>query len=345
MNTNNIFSKDIAIDMGSCYTRIIVAGDGISIYEPTILAKDILTGKIIAVGNEAREMEGKTPSCIKIIKPVSNGVISDFDHAAALLKAFLLKACKMSIIKPRVIITVPGCITEVEKRAMIDAVTLAGARRTFILDSTIAAAAGANCDISLPRGMLLAHIGGGRTDISAISVGQPVISHSIKTAGNQFTEATIKYIKNRYDLNIGWVSAEKLKEEIGCVYSLDTIQSRRICGCDATTGIPRSVTVSSEELKDTFEDVLQPIIAAIKTALEDTPPELLGDILEDGILLTGGGAALYGIDRRIRMSLGIKVFLAANLDLCPVMGAGMELEKMNQKTSAIRSNSANTINI
>lgn len=337
---NNIFSKDIAIDIGSCYTRIIVAGDGLSIYEPTILAKDTITGHIIAVGHEAREMEGKTPSCIKIIKPVSNGVISDFDNTTALLKTFLLKACKMSIIKPRVIITVPGCITEVEKRAMIDAVTIAGARRTFILDSVIAAAAGANCDISLPRGMLLAHIGGGRTDIAAISVGQPVISHSIKTAGNQFTEETIKYIKSRYGLNIGWVTAEKLKEEIGCVYSLDNIQSRKICGVDAATGIPRSVTVSSEELKESYEAVLQQIIAAIKTTLEDTPPELLGDILEDGILLTGGGAAIYGIDRRIRMSLGIKVFLASNIDLCTVMGAGLELEKLNQKTPTIRSSSA-----
>lgn len=336
MNNNNIFSKDVAIDLGSCYTRIIVAGDGIAIYEPTILAKDKLTGKVIAVGTEAREMEGKNPPSIEIIKPVSNGVISDYDHAAVLIREFLLKACKMSIIKPRVIITVPACITEVEKHAIIDAVTLAGARRTFILDSTIAAAAGANCDISLPRGMLLAHIGGGRTDIAAISVGQAVSSNSVKLAGNQFTEATIKYIKAKYDLNIGWVTAERLKEDIGCVYSLDTTQSRKVYGSDASTGMPRFITVSSEELREAYEETLQPIIAAIKTALEDTPPELLGDILEDGILLTGGCAALYGIDRRIRMSLGIKVFLAENLDLCAVMGAGIELQKMNQKPNPTR---------
>jgi len=343
MKTNNIFSKDIAIDLGSCYTRIIVEGTGIAIYEPTILAKDMLSGKIIAVGKEAREMEGKTPSCINIIKPVSDGVISDFDNAVILLRKFLLQACQMSVIKPRVIITVPCCITEVEKNAIIDAVTLAGARKTFILDSTVAAAAGANCDVSLPRGMLLAHIGGGRTDISAISVGQTVINRSIKTAGNRFTEETIKYIKNKYDLNIGWVTAETLKEEIGCVYSLDTLQSRKICGADATTGMPRSITVSSDELKDAYEDVLQSIIVAIKNTLEDTPPELLGDILEDGILLTGGCSALYGIDRRIRMSLGIKVFLASNLDLCAVMGAGVELEKL--KTLPIRNIANSSVNV
>lgn len=342
---NNIFSKDIAIDVGSCYTRIIVEGAGIAVYEPTILAKDTLTGKIIAVGREAREMEGKTPPCIEIIKPVCNGVISDFENTAILLREFLLQACRMKVIKPRVIITVPCCITEVEKNAVIDAVTLAGARRTFILDSTIAAAAGANCDISLPRGMLLAHIGGGRTDISAISVGRTVINHSIKTAGNKFTEETIKYIRNKYDLNIGRVTAENLKEDIGGVYTLDTIQSRRICGTDAATGMPRTITVSSEELKEAYEDTLQAIIAAIKSALEDTPPELLGDVLEDGILLTGGGAALFGIDRRIRMSLGIKVFLASNLDLCAVMGAGAELEKLNSKPIGIRNNTNISINI
>ena len=173
------------------------------------------------------------------------------------------------------------------------------------------------------------------------SVGHPVINRSIKTAGNSFTEATIKYIKDRYDTNIGWVTAEKLKEEIGCVYSLDIAKSHRIYGCDATTGMPRSITVSSEELKDAYEDVLAPIIAELKAALEDTPPELLGDILEDGILLTGGGAAMYGIDRRIRMSLGIKVFLAENIDMCAVMGAGYELAKL--KNSSFKLPSVNPL--
>lgn len=340
MNANNIFSKDLAIDLGTCYTRIIVAGDGLSVYEPTVLARDTKTGELLAVGSEAREMEGKNPSLVKIIKPIENGVISDFSNTTTLLKAFLLKACKKSIIKPRVIITVPGNITEVEKRAMIDAVTAAGARRCFILESTVAAASGANCDVSLARGMLTAHIGGGRCDIAALSVGHAVISNSITTAGNRFTDATIKYIKNRYDMNIGWVTAETLKEDIGCVYSLDTPQSRKIYGCDASTGIPRCVTVSSEELKEAYEEVLSTITEAIKATLEDTPPELLGDILEDGILLTGGGAKLYGIDRRIRMSLGIKVFLADNIDLCAVMGAGMELEKLNQKKPLIQAVSA-----
>ena len=333
---NNIFSKDIAIDMGTCYTRIIVAGDGLTLYEPTLLARDTKTGEVIAVGKEAREMEGKTPDSIEIIKPVSGGVISDFDNAVELLRAFILKACAKNIIKPRVIITVPNPITEVEKRAILEAATIAGARSTFILESTIAAASGANCDVSLPRGMLVAHIGGGRTDISAISVARSVISHSIRSAGNTFTEATIKYIKNKYDLNVGWVSAEKLKEEIGCVYSLDITQSRKIYGSDATTGMPRFITISSEELREAYEEEIPPIIAAIKTALEDTPPELLADIVEDGILLTGGGASLYGLDRRIRMGLGIKVFLASDLALCAVMGVGKELEKIQMP--AIRQN-------
>lgn len=337
MNINNVFSKDIAIDMGSCYTRIIVSGDGIALYEPTILAKDINTGEIIAAGKEAREMEGKCPPCIEIIKPICNGVISDFDNAVALLKAFLLRVCEKNIIKPRVVITVPCSVTEVERRAIIDVATFAGSRKTFIIEAPLAAATGANCDISLARGMLIAHIGGGICDISTISLGHTIVNNSIKSAGNQFTEATIKYIKNKYDLNIGRVTAENLKESIGCVYSLDTVQSRKVYGSDGATGTPRSVIISSEELKEAYEPILVPIISAIKTTLEDTPPELLGDILEDGILLTGGGAALYGIDRRIRMALGIKVFLAENLDLCSVMGAGLELAKLNNKNIGIKS--------
>lgn len=336
MNINNVFSKDIAIDMGSCYTRIIVAGDGIALYEPTILAKDTNTGEIIASGTEAREMEGKCPPCIEIIKPISGGVISDFDNAVALLKTFLFRVCEKNIIKPRVVIAVPCSVTEVERRAIIDAATLAGSRKTFIIEAPLAAATGANCDISLARGMLIAHIGGGICDITTISLGHAVVNNSIKLAGNQFTDATIKYIKNKYDLNVGRVTAENLKESIGCVYSLDTVQSRKVYGADASTGLPRSVVISSEELKEAYEPVLVPIISAIKTTLEDTPPELLGDILEDGILLTGGGAALYGIDRRIRMSLGIKVFLAENLDLCAVMGAGLELAKLNNKNTGIK---------
>ncbi len=336
MNINNVFSKDIAIDMGSCYTRIIVSGEGIALYEPTIFVKDINTGEIIASGNEAREMDGKCPPALKVIRPIRDGVISDFDSTVALLRVFLFRVCEKNIIKPRVVITVPCSLTEVERRAVIDSATLAGARRTFVIEAPIAAATGANCDVSLARGMLIAHIGGGMSDIATLSVGRAVVNHSIKTAGDRFTEATIRYIKNKYDLNIGWVTAENLKENIGCVYSLDTTQSRKVCGSDGATGMPRSIIISSEELKEAYEEVLTPIIDAVKTTLEDTPPELLGDILEDGILLTGGGAALYGIDRRIRMSLGIKVFLADNLDLCAVMGAGLELAKLNNKPTGIK---------
>ena len=211
-----------------------------------------------------------------------------------------------------------------EKNAVIDAITLAGARHTYILDASVASAAGANCDASLARGMLIANIGGGRTDIATLSVGHACTSHHIKTAGCAFTDATVRYIKSKYDLNIGLNTAESLKEEIGCVYSLDLTQSRKVCGTDGVTGFPRSITVSSEELREAYEELTLEIISAIKASLEDTPPELIGDILEDGILLTGGGAALYGLDRRIRMALGIKVFLAENLDLCTVMGAGHE---------------------
>ncbi len=342
---SNIFSKDIAIDMGTCYTRIISAGSGISVYEPTMLARDKNSGEVVAVGSEAKEMEGKCPPSIKLIKPVENGVISDFDNVVALLKIFFQRTCEKSIIKPRVIITLPECVTEVEKRAVIDAVTLAGARRTFLLDASLAAASGANCDVSLARGMMIADIGGGRTDIAALSVGHACTSHSINTAGNSFTDATIKYIKSKYDMIIGRNTAETLKTEIGCVYAFDLTKSYKVCGTDATTGFPRSVTLSSEELREAYEDTLQIIILAVKATLEDTPPELLGDILEDGILLTGGGAALYGIDRRIRMALGIKVFLAENNDLCAVMGAGVELAKLAQKPSGIKNQVASYLDI
>lgn len=342
---SNIFSKDIAIDMGTCYTRIIVADRGIAVYEPTMLARDKNTGDVVAAGKEAKEMEGKCPPSIMLIKPIEHGVISDFDNVVSLLKIFFERACEQSIIKPRVVITLPDCVTEVEKRAVIDAVTLAGARRTFLLDASLAAASGANCDVSLARGMMIADIGGGRTDIATLSVGHACTSHSINTAGNSFTDSVIKYIKSKYDLNIGWNTAEAIKEEIGCVYSFDLTKSRKVYGTDATTGFPRFITLSSEELREAFEELTQTIIDAIKATLEDTPPELLGDILEDGILLTGGGASLYGIDRRIRMALGIKVFLAENNDLCAVMGAGIELTKLAQKPSGIKNQVAPYMNI
>lgn len=341
MNSSNIFTKDIAIDMGTCYTRIITAGTGIAVYEPTMLAREVGTGEIIAVGKEAKEMEGKCPPSINIIKPVENGVIADFDNAVALLKIFFEQACEKSIIKPRVVITLPECVSEVEKRAVTDAVTIAGARCTYILDSSLSAASGANCDVSLARGMLIADIGGGRTDIASLSVGHACTSHYIPIAGNTFTADAIKYIKEKYNLNIGLNTAEAMKEDIGCVYAFDITKTRKICGTDATNGMPRSITVSSEELREAFEDTVLAIISAVKTALEDTPPELLGDILEDGILLTGGGASLYGIDRRIRMALGIKVYAADNIDLCTIMGAGIELAKLSQKASPFKNQFAN----
>ena len=288
-----LFSNDIGIDLGTATVLVYVKGKGIVLKEPSVVAIDMNTKKLYAVGEEARRMLGRTPDAIRAIRPLEDGVISDYFLTEKMIKEFIDKVCKRRLFKPRIMICVPSGVTEVEQRAVIDAAHQAGARKVYLIEEPIAAAIGAGVDISQPRGMMIVDIGGGTTDVAVISLGSIVVSRSIKVAGDEFDEAVIKYIRKKYSLNIGARTAEDVK------------------------------------IRGAVEDVVSEIIEAVKTTLEQTPPELVGDILEDGILLTGGGALINGLDKRLKQETGLDVYLADDIVSCVAKGAGMALEHID----------------
>lgn len=324
-----VFSNDIGIDLGTATVLVYVQGKGIVLKEPSVVAVDVYNNKIHAVGEEARRMLGRTPDSIQAIRPLADGVISDYYLTEQMLKAFINKVCKRRLIKPRIMICVPSGVTEVEQRAVIDAARQAGARSVYIIEEPIAAAIGAGLDISRPRGMMVVDIGGGTADIAVISLGSIVYSRSIKTAGDEFDDAVIKYIRRKYSLNIGARTAEDVKISIGCVYPRERDISVKIRGGSLLTGLPQTIEVSSEEIREAFEDVSCEIIDAVKDVLEHTPPELVGDILEDGILLTGGGSLVYGLDKRITEETGIEAIIADDIVSCVAKGTGAALEHLD----------------
>lgn len=324
-----LFSNDIGIDLGTATVLVYVKGKGIVLKEPSVVAIDMNTKKLYAVGEEARRMLGRTPDAIRAIRPLEDGVISDYFLTEKMIKEFIDKVCKRRLFKPRIMICVPSGVTEVEQRAVIDAAHQAGARKVYLIEEPIAAAIGAGVDISQPRGMMIVDIGGGTTDVAVISLGSIVVSRSIKVAGDEFDEAVIKYIRKKYSLNIGARTAEDVKISIGCVYPREKDIAIEIRGGSLLTGLPQTITVTSEEIRGAVEDVVSEIIEAVKTTLEQTPPELVGDILEDGILLTGGGALINGLDKRLKQETGLDVYLADDIVSCVAKGAGMALEHID----------------
>lgn len=323
------FSNDIGIDLGTATVLVYVKGKGIVLKEPSVVAVDVYTNKIYAVGEEARRMLGRTPDSIQAVRPLADGVISDYYLTEEMIKAFINKVCKKKLFKPRIMICVPSGVTEVEQRAVIDAAHQAGARKVYIIEEPVAAAIGAGIDISRPRGMMVVDIGGGTADVAVLSLGSIVTSRSVKTAGDEFDEAVIKYIRKKYSLNIGARTAEDVKISIGCVYPREKNISISIRGGSLLSGLPQTIEVSSEEIREAFEDVVIDIIDAVKGVLEDTPPELVGDILEDGILLTGGGSLIYGLDKRLKYETGIDVHLADDIVSCVAKGAGAALDNID----------------
>ncbi len=326
---NSTLSEDIGIDLGSFMTSIYIQNKGIVLKEPSYIALDTRTNEVVSVGTQAYEMIGKNPPCIKIVQPIENGVISDIELAVKMLKAFISRVYKQTVLKPRVMACVPSDSTEIERHAIVGVLKDSGAREVYLIDAPLAAAVGAGCDISLARGLLIAHIGAGRCDVSSISLGRSVIGKSINVAGNTFTEEIIKHIKNAHNINIGTLTAEAVKKKIGCAYPLEKLTTMNISGCDVTSGLPRFISVSSEEIRECLLSSLLKIANIIKTTLKDTPPDLLADILEDGILITGGGGMLYGLDKYLRMELGIKVFVIDDMQDCAIKGIGAELSKLD----------------
>lgn len=339
---SNYFRKDIGIDLGTANTVVFVRGEGIVIREPSVVAIDKTTHKAMAIGFDAYKMVGRTPGNIIAVRPMKDGVIADYDITEAMVRAFIKKACNNSSIKPRTLIGVPWGITAVEKRAVLDASKQAGSKDTFLIEEPMAAAIGANLNVSEPTGSMIVDIGGGTTEVGVVSLGGLVTCKSIRVAGDSFDEAIMAHCRKNYNLLIGERMAEKIKIDIGSAYPLEIEKDATARGRDLLTGLPRTFSVSSYEIRDAIAESVTTIIAAIKLTLEKTPPELAGDIYERGITLTGGGSLLRGLDKHLHEETGLKVHIAEDPLSCVALGTGQVLEEMdlmNQIRSTISTQS------
>jgi rod shape-determining protein MreB len=323
----NYFSADLAIDLGTANTLVFVKGKGVVINEPSIVAVEKHTGKIQAVGMEAKKMLGKTPANIVAIRPMKDGVIADFEITEKMLEEFIRKTRRGSqFLKPKIVIGIPAEITQVEKRAVKEAALRAKASEVFLIEQAMAAAIGAELPITEPGGNMIVDIGGGTTDVAVISLSGIVISTSIRTASNEMDEAIIQYIKKKYNLLIGEPTAELIKKEIGSAYPLDENLEREIKGRDLSHGIPKTITVNDAEIREALEGVVHIIIEAIISTLEKTPPELSADIVDRGIILSGGGSLLRNLDKRLREETSLPVFICEDPLSSVVIGAGKMLD-------------------
>lgn len=323
-----MFSKDIGIDLGTVNILVYVKGEGIIVNEPSVIVVDEQTKKPIAFGEEANKMLGRTPGKIKAIKPMKDGVIADFEMVETLLSYLLKKInIKNKIVKPRIIICCPSNITEVEKNAIKEAAERTGAKKVFIEEEPKVAAIGAGLEIGEPMGNMVVDIGGGTTDIAVLSLGNIVTSASIKTAGNTFDENIIEYVKNKYKLLIGEKTAENIKIKIGTVKSTKK-EKLEIRGRDLIGGLPKTITITSDEVEEALKDSINKIISMIKVVLEQTPPELASDIIENGIMLTGGGAMLQNLKELLEEELKVPVKVAENPLACVAEGTGIMLDKI-----------------
>lgn len=320
------FRTDLGIDLGTASVLVYAKEEGIVLNEPSVVALDQYTGKFLAVGEEARSMLGRTPGNITAIRPMKDGVISNYNITEKMLKYFFNKAIGKKICKPKVIICVPSGITEVEKRAVIEASNGAGARKTFLIEEPIAAAIGTGLDITEPRGNMIIDIGGGTTDVAVISLGGIVISKSIKVAGDDCDDAIIRYVRKKYNMMIGERSAEELKLNIGTAYPREEEVHMDVRGRSLLTGLPKTVKISSSEMLEAMEETLYQITETVHQVLEKTPPELAADIGNEGVLLAGGGANLYGMDKLITKETGIKVKIAEDPVGAVAIGTGKALE-------------------
>ena len=322
------FGQDIGIDLGTATVIVYVKGKGVVLREPSVVAIDRNTGEVLAVGKEARKMLGRTPGNIIATRPLRDGVISDYTVTEKMLKYFINKVCGKYIFAPRMMICVPSLVTEVEKKAVIDAAGQAGARKVYLIEEPLAAAIGAGLDISKPCGNMVVDIGGGTTDIAIISLNGTVISTSIKVAGDKFDEAIVRYIKRKHNIAIGERTAEDLKINIGCVYPKIQDNDMQIRGRDLTTGLPKTITVYSSEMLEALGSCANQIIEAVHSILEKTPPELAADISEKGIYMTGGGCLINGLNKLIQEATGINVMIADDAVSCVALGTGKALNEL-----------------
>ena len=324
-------SADLGIDLGTATVLVYVKGKGVILKEPSVVAINKVNNKILAVGEEARKMIGRTPGNIIAVRPLKDGVISDYDITEKMLKEFIKKACGgKKIIAPKVMVCIPSQATEVEKRAVIDATKNSGAKEVYLIEEPLSAAIGAGIDITKPDGNMIVDIGGGTTDIAVISLGGVVIRKSIKSAGDRFDEAIVKYVRLKHRIMIGEKTAEDLKINIGCAYKDARDCSYVMKGRNLVTGLPDQVEITSEEIREALEEPVGLIVDGVKSILEKSPPELAADIIEKGIIMTGGGSLLYGLDKLIEVSTGLNVKIAENSVEAVVEGTGEVLNYINK---------------
>ena len=320
-----IFGRDIGLDLGTTSVLISTRGKGVILREPSVVAMDKNTGRLLNVGMAAQRMLGRTPGNIVAIRPMHYGAISDYDMTERMLKEFVRKALSFALLKPRIIISVPSGLTEVEERAVIDAGVAAGARKVYLMEAPLAAAIGAGLDIAKPDGHMVIDIGGGTVDIAVLSLSGVVESESLKAGGDAFNEALIKFVKRKHNVLIGEITSEELKKSIGCVFPRPEAMAVEVKGRCLLTGLPRVVAVSSTDILEAFQDVIERIIEAVHSVLEATPPELVADISQNGIILTGGNSLLWGFDKLIANRTNISTHTADDADLCVANGLAKAL--------------------
>ena len=323
-----MMSEDIGIDLGTASILVYVRGKGVVLQEPSVVAIDKSTSDILAVGFEARRMLGRTPGNIIAVRPLKHGVISDYEITERMMRYFIKKASKKigTMRKPRISVCVPSGVTEVERRAVEDAARSAGAREVHIIEEPIAAAIGAGIDISKPRGSMVVDIGGGTTDIAVISLGGCVVTASIKVAGDDFDEAIIRFIRKKHNVLIGERTAEDLKINVGTAFERSSVLHMDVRGQNLVTGLPGTISVSSEDMQEALKEPVAAIIETIHSVFEKTPPELAGDIIDRGMVLTGGSSQLFGLDKLIKRTTGIDALVADDAISCVAIGTGRYIE-------------------
>lgn len=327
----NFGSKNIGIDLGTANTNVFVEGKGIVLREPSVVAKDINTGEIVTVGEEARNMIGRTPGSIIAIRPMKNGVIADFNITAEMMKYYIQKAVGKKTSKPYVVVCVPSSVTEVEKRAVIDATRLSGAKDAYIIEEPFAAAIGAGLPVMDPTGSMVVDIGGGTTDVATISLGGIVSSRTIRLAGDRMDEVIIHHIRKKYNLLIGERTAEQIKMEIGCASVEKAVEygTMDIRGRDLLTGLPQTIEISAVDVAEAIQEVVEGIVIAVRETLEETSPEISADVIDHGIVLTGGGALLKNISDVIAEETDVPVFVANEPLDCVAIGTGDALKHID----------------
>lgn len=336
------FTNDIGIDLGTANTLVYVRNHGIVLNEPSVVAIEKSTGKVLAIGSAAKEMTGRTPGGIEAIRPLKDGVIADFEISEKLISDFIRRVVRHKyLMKPRVIVSVPSGITEVEKRAVRDSAENAGAREVYLLAEPMAAAIGVGLPVDHPSGSMIIDIGGGTSEIAVIALNGIVNNTSIRVAGDEMNEAIIQYLKKNYNLLIGELTAEDIKINIGSAFALEKEVSMDIKGRDLVAGVPKNLKLSSVQVREALAETIDTIVEAVRQALEQTPPELAADILDRGIILTGGGALLRGFDKRLRQETNLPVNIAEDPLTCVVRGTGKVLENMSAYTKVLEKSRRN----